>query len=142
MNGNWTYRPKSEDQIRNMWKSKSPMGFSSFDEFNRWYRESPKACHYCGLTEEESQEIVHRGLLTSKRFPLNGETRRGVFRGYWLEIDRKQSDGPYSPKNCVISCGFCNNDKSDVFNEKQYLEFSKDRVGFLRRLLNQNLCDE
>jgi len=45
--------------------------------------------------------------------------------------------GPYSKDNCVLSCGFCNNDKSDVFSYDQYIEFREDRVGFLRRLLKK-----
>lgn len=137
MSANWTYAPKTEAQIRSMWKTKPNMGFGSFEDFSSWYRESLKSCHYCGLTEAESQEIVHLGLLTSKRFPIKGKTRRGVFRGYWLEIDRKDSCEPYSRENCVLSCTFCNNDKSDVFNDSQYMEFMKDRIGFLRRLLSR-----
>ena len=135
MSAKGIYKPKPERQVSTMLKSKSPMGFRSLDEFKRWYVDTPKKCHYCGLKEEESQEIVHRGLLTSKRFPLHGKTRQGVFRGYWLEIDRKNADGPYSEDNCVMSCTFCNNDKSDVFSGQQYLEFREDRIGFLRRLL-------
>ena len=137
MSENWKYRPKSEQQIQRMLAQKNPMRFRSQDEFRKWYHDAPKRCHYCGLTEEESQEIIHRGLLTSKRFPIRGETRPGVFRGYWLEIDRRDPSGPYASENCVLACGFCNNDKSDVFDEQQYLEFMRDRVGFLRSLLSR-----
>lgn len=138
MNDKWTYKLKTEKQIKSMFHTKKPMGFQNLKMFREWYINHPKVCHYCSLTEEESQEIVHRGLLTSKRFPLGGQTRRGVFRGYWLEIDRKNPNGEYSEENCVLSCGFCNNDKSDVFSDIQYQEFREDRVGFLRRLLKSN----
>ena len=136
-NKNWIYRPKSEKQIKNMFLTKKPMGFKSLIDFQNWYNKNPKVCKYCGLTEEESQEIIHRGLLKSKRFPLSGLIRQGVFRGYWLEIDRKNPDGPYSTENCVFSCTFCNNDKSDIFSYNQYLEFREDRISFLRKLLNK-----
>ena len=135
MSNKWIYKPKTEKQIKTMFYSKKPMEFQSLDAFHNWYTNYPKECHYCGLNEEESQEIVHLGLLTSNRFPLGGKTRRGVFRGYWLEIDRKNPNGAYSEENCVMACDFCNNDKSDVFSAEQYQEFQKDRVGFLRRLL-------
>ena len=139
MSKEWKYKPKTIEQIKSMFNSKKPMDFKKLEDFKTWYVNHPKTCHYCSLKEEESQEIVHLGLLTSKRFPFEGKTRRGVFRGYWLEIDRKNPDGPYSEENCVLSCGFCNNDKSDVFSDTQYLEFREDRVGFLRRLLkNEN----
>ena len=73
-------------------------------------------------------------ILKSNRFPLNGKFKQGRARGVWLEIDRKEPKGKYSKNNCVLSCYFCNNDKSDVFNEKEYNNFIKDRVGYLRKL--------
>ncbi len=121
-----------------MFKTKKPMGFSSIEVFSDWYFNLPKVCHYCGLKEEESQEIIHEGILVSKRFPKGGLIHRGVFRGYWLEIDRKNPNGKYSIENCVLACVFCNNDKSDVFSEDQYKEFCMDRIGFLRKLLTAN----
>ena len=134
---NWTYRPKSEKQIKSMYNTKKPMEFNEITDFHKWYNKTKKECRYCGLSEKESQEIIYKGLLTSKRFPYKGLTKRGVFRGYWLEIDKMDPKGPYSKDNCVLSCGFCNNDKSDVFSYDQYIEFREDRVGFLRRLLKK-----
>jgi hypothetical protein len=136
------YRKKTDKQLRNWFSNKkssipNEMGFKDFGEFKDWYDRQKKVCSYCGLTEEESQEIVHKGLLTSNRFPLEGKTSQGVNRGYGLEVDRKNPKGKYSNENCELSCYFCNNDKSDVFNEEQYREFIKDRTGFMKKLLKK-----
>lgn len=109
--------------------------FTNFEEFYSWYVNTEKKCHYCGLKEIESQEIVMRGLLKSNRFPQNGKIKRGQARGVWLEIDRRKPKEKYSLKNVVLCCYFCNNDKSDVFDEAQYKSFSKNRVGFLQGLI-------
>lgn len=135
----WKYRPKSDKQLKEWYKSKvrkNISGFIDYEDFREWYYSKDKSCHYCGLTEQDSQRIVHNGLLTSNRFPLGGKTSAGVNRGYWLEVDKKNPKGIYSRENCELTCYFCNNDKSDVFSESQYMEFKNDRIGFLRRLLS------
>ena len=134
MSGNWTYRPKSEKEKKNKFYGLKPRDWER-EDFLDWFTNSEKKCHYCGLSEEECQDIVHRGILRSNRFRFQGLSIPGRTRGYWLEIDRRKPKEPYSRENCVFSCYFCNNDKSDVFDDKLYLEFMKDRVGFLRGLL-------
>ncbi len=136
----WNYIEKTSQQIRNSFNEKKRNGFNGFNDFNDfkdWYDQNvkDKSCFYCGLTEKESQRIIHEGLLTSRRFPINGKFSRGVNRGYWLEIDRKNPNGLYSRDNCVPSCYFCNNDKSDVFTAQQYFDFRNNRPAFLRKLL-------
>ncbi|MFQ3674961.1 MAG: hypothetical protein SNJ64_00260 [Endomicrobiia bacterium] len=131
-------KPKSKlksDYYRRVREGKS--SFKNFSEFYEWYQKTKKICHYCGLKEEESQEIVMRGLLKSKRFPQNGQIKRGQARGVWLEVDRLDPKDDYKLNNVVLCCYFCNNDKSDVFNEKQYKAFSKNRVKYLRELLKK-----
>lgn len=135
----WIYLKKSEKQLKNWYSNKKyskkvKIDFKDFMSFNKWYNDKEKICFYCGLSEEFSQKIIHNGLLKSNRFPLNGKITRGVNRGYWLEIDRKNPKGNYSFENCELCCYFCNNDKSDVFGEIQYKEFITDRIGFLNRL--------
>jgi len=139
----WIYTPKTSKQIENWYKDKikkESSGFIDFEDFKEWYSNNvqDKTCYYCGLTERESQKIIYDGLLKSNRFPLMGVFSQGVNRGYWLEVDKKNPKGLYSRDNCVPTCYFCNNDKSDVFNEDQYKEFVTDRIGFMRKLLNGN----
>lgn len=138
----WEYKEKTKKQLESWYKDKVKQdlnGFESFDDFYSWYEVyvMDGTCFYCGLTERESQRIVHDGLLTSKRFPLGGRFSQGVNRGYWLEIDKRNPKGQYSRENSVPCCYFCNNDKSDVFTDEQYHEFVKDRPSFLKRLLEK-----
>lgn len=138
----WVYIEKTKKQLQNWYNDKVRRdlnGFSSFSDFTNWYDENVKdgKCFYCGLTERDSQKIIHCGQLTSKRFPKGGLISRGVNRGYWLEIDKKNPNGFYSRDNCVPSCYFCNNDKSDVFNEEQYRNFKENRIDFIKNLLTE-----
>jgi len=112
-------------------------GFESFDEFSTWYSGLKKECFYCGLDEETLRFIVMNGLLKSKRFPENGVLKRGKARGYYLEVDRKNPEKYYSTDNCVLACYFCNNDKSDVFNSKEYIDFYQDRKNYLEELVKK-----
>ena len=130
----FTYLPKTLKQLKVNYSSRRVRdkdGFRSFENFRIWYDKAPKVCYYCGLTEEESQEIVSTGLLTSNRFPLNGKPSQGRGRGMWLEVDL------YSEENAVLCCYFCNNDKSDIFNDIEYKKFFQNRVVYLRNLLKE-----
>ena len=134
----WRYQKKTDKQLKEWFNRKvreNCSGFNDFADFRDWYDNQLKVCFYCSLTEEESQKIVHSGLLTSIRFPLNGFMARGVNRGYWLEIDKKDPTGIYSSENCELACYFCNNDKSDVFDHTQYREFVGNRPEYIRTLL-------
>lgn len=136
----WEYKPKTDKQLSDWYKAKvreGISGFNSYEDFRNWYDTKDKHCYYCGLTERESQQIVHDGILTSNRFPFQGLIKQGVNRAYWLETDRKNPKGIYSRENCVLTCYFCNNDKSDVFTEEQYIAFKENRVHFLRSLLQE-----
>jgi hypothetical protein len=91
------------------------------DEFIVWYLEnSTDGCHYCGLSTEDCRALVIK--LPSSRFPTSNKPERGRSRGLYLEVDRKKPKEEYSKDNCVLSCYFCNNDKSDVFTYSQYME--------------------
>jgi hypothetical protein len=136
----WTYMPKTDDQLIEWYKNKVDNRISEFEnenDFLSWYENNIKdsKCAYCGLSERDSQRLVHEGKLKSLRFPIYGTISSGVNRGYWLEIDRKIPTGYYSKENCNPSCYFCNNDKSDVFTDSQYKEFYENRASFLRGLL-------
>lgn len=136
----FVYQAKTQDQLRSQYYRISRSGnngFLSLDDFQDWYHGQEMVCHYCQVTEEEIQEIVLKGLLTSKRFPQHGVVGQGTNRAVWLEIDRYFPNGQYSRVNAVLCCTLCNNDKSDVFDGDMYKEFLQNRVTFLRNLLNQ-----
>jgi 5-methylcytosine-specific restriction endonuclease McrA len=137
----FTYRQKTPEQLKANYNSrikKDLNAFTSFEDFLTWYYKEEKVCHYCGISEIQSQQIVVTGLLTSNRFPLNGTTRRGQARGMWLEVDRIKPKDAYSEENCFLACYFCNNDKSDVFHGEDYKLFFQNRYEFLTQLIEKN----
>ena len=70
-------------------------------------------------------------IIVQKIFGSNFSGCECVDEGY-----RKNPLGPYSVDNCVLSCYFCNNDKSDIFSEKEYIEvLNSSRVKFFRELI-------
>ena len=134
------YKEKSVAQLQKNFSERAregKNGFTDLADFLDWYNSQEKNCHYCGLTEMESQEIVMTGLLTSNRFPQNGIIGRGQSRGVWLEVDRFSPKEKYSRTNCVLCCYFCNNDKSDVFEGVDYLKFRHNRSKFLKEKLKR-----
>jgi len=134
------YLPKSEKQLKNNFTErvrKGHNGFDSYQDFLSWYNSQEKICHYCKITELESQEIVMTGVLTSNRFPQKGIIGQGTCRGVWLEVDRLDPKGKYSRENSVLCCYFCNNDKSDIFNDQDYMKFRHNRSEFLKEKLKK-----
>ncbi|MBK9637726.1 MAG: hypothetical protein IPO63_07850 [Bacteroidetes bacterium] len=128
MEEKFIYKAKSMDKLKNWFQprySKNRTEFLNFDEFYNWYSTLPKVCYYCGLIEAELQELIMTSKLTSKRFPEKGVSKQGKSRGQWLEFDRMHPEGKYSKANCVLSCYFCNNDKSDIFTAEEYKHFFK-----------------
>ena len=51
---------------------------------------------------------------------LEVKTKRA--RGYSMEVDQKNAFAGYSDKNCVASCYWCNNAKTDEFNYDEFKE--------------------
>ncbi|MCK9206401.1 MAG: hypothetical protein M0P66_04740 [Salinivirgaceae bacterium] len=72
---------------------------------------SEKECHYCKITVDEIDKLGIRKLLYKK-----------ALRGWNLEIDRLNSNFEYFPKNCVMSCYWCNNAKTDEFSEAEFFK--------------------
>ena len=66
MDTDYKHIPKTDKQLSNWFGEKvrqDKSNFLNFEEFKVWYENSKKACHYCGLTEEESQKIVRTNKL-------------------------------------------------------------------------------
>ena len=82
---------------------------SDFSELNK----SDKCC-YCNLTIEKVKKLANKKLLFKKNE-----------RGWNLEIDRKNSNYEYSKENCVMSCYWCNNAKTDEFTYDEFIKIGK-----------------
>lgn len=83
--------------------------FSDFSELNK----ADKCC-YCNLTIEKVKKLANKKLLFKKNE-----------RGWNLEIDRKNSNYEYSKENCVMSCYWCNNAKTDEFTYDEFIKIGK-----------------
>ncbi|WMX15476.1 MULTISPECIES: hypothetical protein [unclassified Aureispira] len=72
-------------------------------------------CHYCKVSKNEIELLRKHRLIRNKH-----ETR-----GYSFEIDRKWPNLEYSNENCVTSCFWCNNAKTDEYDENEFLVVAK-----------------
>jgi 5-methylcytosine-specific restriction endonuclease McrA len=68
-------------------------------------------CAYCKITTKEIIELANRKQLHKKNY-----------RGWSLEIDRKDSNLEYKPENCVMACYWCNNAKTDEFTFDEFVK--------------------
>ncbi|MBU2552932.1 MAG: HNH endonuclease [Bacteroidetes bacterium] len=66
-------------------------------------------CAYCGITIPIVNELANKQELFKKNY-----------RGWSLEIDRKDSNLEYTPENCVMACYWCNNAKTDEFTYNEF----------------------
>lgn len=83
-----------------------------FSEFERMLE--GKSCKYCGITKYKILDLADAGKLYKKSF-----------RGWSLEIDRRNSNFEYFPDNCVMSCYWCNNAKTDEFTADEFMSIGK-----------------
>ena len=84
------------------------------EDFVKWYLKKNTKCFYC----KTSLDKLH------KFYELTKNQNKRIKRGNNLEVDRKE-DKSYSKENCVLACYWCNNAKTDVFNEKEAKEMGK-----------------
>jgi 5-methylcytosine-specific restriction endonuclease McrA len=98
---------------RKKWKTKEIEG--NFWDFYFWHSTAEQKCHYCGVTQEELNELHQIGILNNR--PTRGRT---------FEIDRKKPDEKYSNlENLAICCYWCNNAKTDTFTEDEFMNIGK-----------------
>lgn len=118
-------------RIRTLYHNKVNLdgfGFESFLSFYNWYKNQYNTqngkCYYCKTDEKVIATLFEKKFINRKR----------TTRGKHLEVERRDStDNLYNLENCVLACYFCNNDKSDIFNESEYLEYLRDRTSFFNK---------
>lgn len=71
-------------------------------------------CAYCGITLEMINDLAEKQQLFKKNY-----------RGWMFEVDRKNSNFEYTPDNCVMSCYWCNNAKTDEFSFEEFLDIGE-----------------
>lgn len=82
--------------------------------FIKWYVEQPNECYFCKITETQSEQYYEHLIKTEYR------TLQASTRGKCLEVDKLNNTAGYVDHNCKLVCYYCNNAKSDVFNEEQF----------------------
>jgi len=81
--------------------------------FRDFYKEhaSERVCSYCEISDAQISELRKDGKI---------KTKRG--RGHNMEIDRKNSNREYHFYNVRLACYWCNNAKTDEFDEVEFEE--------------------
>jgi 5-methylcytosine-specific restriction endonuclease McrA len=92
------------DYIANIFPTKYPA-----NQFEKLIHS--EECSYCGITIEMVTDLANKQQLYKKNY-----------RGWSLEIDRKNSNFEYAPENCVMACYWCNNAKTDEFTYDEFKE--------------------
>ncbi len=110
-------------------------GFSSKDEFVKWFENTIKAqdskCYYCDTSIFDIRSLINQDRLKTRK------TGYGT-RGPNLEIDRKINSNGYTKENCVLSCYYCNNDKSYILDSEVYKKyFGENRKNYFEYLKNK-----
>ncbi len=107
--------------------------FQSCTHFTDWYikkiQEQDNKCHYCEISIFDYRRLINSDIIKGRR--VRGEGLRGPN----LEIDRMNPNGIYTSENCVLSCYYCNNDKSNTFDYQTYLN----TIGPSRKIAIQKL---
>ena len=94
-------------------------GFGGRHHFADWYLHElyihENKCHYCNTDILDIRRLINAGIIGGRK--VSG----GGLRGPNVEVDRKDPFGIYNNANCVLSCYYCNNDKSNTFDYETYL---------------------
>ena len=114
-------------RIGKLYSTKHRKGFSSKDEFVKWFENTIKSqnfkCYYCDTSIFDIRSLIDQKKLKTRK---TGYSRRGPI----FEIDRKINSNGYTKENCVLSCYYCNNDKSYILDSedyKKYFEYLKNK---------------
>ena len=85
----------------------------SYEKFKEFYGDdgNDRICHYCKVTESEIKELHNNGRIITKRIYRRGKSH---------EIDRTNPNGKYESGNIELCCYWCNNAKTDEFDENDF----------------------
>jgi hypothetical protein len=109
-----------QEQVLKLFSSKHKTGFNDKMEFAEWFTSRLEkqnfSCYYCETSILEIRSLIDNGLLKTRK------TGYG-WRGPVLEVDKRSNHLGYNPENCVLSCYYCNNDKSYTLDSEAYKRF-------------------
>lgn len=114
-------------KLRNRYKEEFKKSIFTWEDFRDMVQKSDE-CHFCKISTDEIYKMGQNGLLRNKRSDT---------RGYSLEIDRLNPNLEYRKNNCKMVCYWCNNAKTDEFDEKEFENIAKNiKVVWDNRLAN------
>ena len=73
--------------------------------------QNEKKCFYCKITEDNIKDLIAKKQLYKKH----------ISRVWTFEIDRRKPNFEYDKKNCVLCCYWCNNAKTDEFDDTEFI---------------------
>lgn len=119
-------------------KEKIVEGFvkTTFEEFQTWFKKSKyqSGCKYCG-TSSFSTLKLYNDANTGERY----DWTRGGKRGKRLELDRVDPSKKYDElENLVWCCYWCNNAKSNFFNEDEFEPIAKEIGKVIKKILERH----
>lgn len=101
------------EKYKNEFKNILPKDF--YDNLIENSKKTDSICAYCNISLKEINELSKNNKIRNKR----------SFRGYTLELDRKEPNYEYTPDNIVLSCYWCNNAKTDEFSYGEFVKIGK-----------------
>ena len=85
-----------------------------------------RKCHYCGISEAQIEKLADKSKIKTKRFYSRGKT---------MEIDQLDPEDGYNKDNIVLACYWCNNAKTDEFDEDEFKPIAKQ----IKKIWNKRL---
>ena len=127
------YCEQEKIRVANNYNKAKHRGFINKYDFAEWFVNQLKAsnyqCYYCETSIHDIRKLIEAGLLTERKIG-NG------FRGKILEVDKNDND--YTKEQCVLSCYYCNNDKSYTLDKNVYKEnFGANRNLYFKKLITK-----
>ncbi len=129
------YLQAERERVAKLYTTKHKKGFPTKYSFVDWYSKQIQSqhysCYYCETSIIDIKSLIKMDKLKTRK------TRYGV-RGPVLEINRKINCNGYSPDNCVLSCYYCNNDKSYITDGDDYqINFGGNRKRYFCMLMKR-----
>jgi hypothetical protein len=125
-----SYYTQERKRVAKNYNKAKHKGIDNRNDFADWFIGQLKAhncqCHYCETSIHDIERLINSGLLKQRKTGFG-------YRGKILEIDKNDDD--YTKHKCVLSCYYCNNDKSYTSEKDEYKEhFGANRYFYFKKL--------
>jgi len=127
------YYVNEKKRVEKNYNKAKHKGFSNKYDFADWFITQLKInncrCHYCETSIHDIRKLIDAELLKERKIGFG-------YRGKVLEVNKK--DNNYSKEQCVLSCYYCNNDKSYTSEKDDYKKhFGANRNDYFKKLMKK-----